>query len=97
MTKERQEFFLYFFPAPFDTLAKASTQGACKKYNSGNHLRQASVVNLGCFGFSAELSSHNYVFSMSDCFTSKRDELRLGQDLTEGNERKATMKKPKDH
>ena len=71
-------FFLYFFPAPFDTLAKASTQGACKKYNSGNHLRQASVVNLGCFGFSAELSSHNYVFSMSDCFTSKRDELRLG-------------------
>ena len=38
-----------------------------------------------------------FIFFMSDCFTSKRDELRLGQDLTEGNERKVTMKKPKDH
>ncbi len=38
-----------------------------------------------------------FIFFISDCFTSKRDELRLGQDLTEGNERKVTMKKPKDH
>ena len=42
------------------------------------------------------LVSAVYIF-MSDCFTSKRDELRLGQDLTKGNERKVTMKKPKDH
>jgi hypothetical protein len=40
---------------------------------------------------------YRLLFSTSDCFTSKRDELRLGQDLTEGNERKVTMKKPKDH
>jgi hypothetical protein len=38
-----------------------------------------------------------FIFFMSDCFTSKRDELRLGQDLTECNERKVTMKKLKDH
>jgi hypothetical protein len=53
----------------------------------GIHLRKASVVNLGCFGFSVTY------FQFSDCFTSKRDELRLGQDLTECNERKVTMKK----
>ena len=37
---------LYFFTAPFDTLAKASTQGAIKKITSA----------LGCFGFSTEVS-----------------------------------------
>ena len=51
----------------------------------------ASITNARMFWF------QQFIFFMSDCFTSKRDELRLGQDLTEGNERKVTMKKPKDH
>ena len=51
----------------------------------------APITNARMFWF------QQFIFFMSDCFTSKRDELRLGQDLTEGNERKVTMKKPKDH
>jgi hypothetical protein len=51
----------------------------------------APISNARMFWF------QQFIFFMSDCFTSKRDELRLGQDLTEGNERKVTMKKPKDH
>ena len=51
----------------------------------------APITNVRMFWF------QQFIFFMSDCFTSKRDELRLGQDLTEGNERKVTMKKPKDH
>ena len=51
----------------------------------------APMTNARMFWF------QQIIFFMSDCFTSKRDELRLGQDLTEGSERKVTMKKPKDH
>jgi len=51
----------------------------------------APITNARMFWF------QQIIFFMSDCFTSKRDELRLGQDLTECNERKVTMKKPKDH
>jgi hypothetical protein len=54
-------------------------------------LGTASITNARMFWF------QQFIFFKSDCFTSKRDELRLGQDLTEGNERKVTMKKPKDH